>query len=283
MSADSRLSTFIANDGCNIVIQDWPLEAGVRLKGVFILVHDLGEHAGRFERLARTLNEWGFAVRGYDQCGHGESNGARGAIPSENRLFDDIADIVESTRLHMHKKTPLILLGHGLGAMVVCGFMASAMQQVNAIVLSSPVFDWGLSRFQKLVVGTLFKLAPNCRWSNGVKPQWISQDPEVISSYRSDTMVHDRISARLAFYLAHAGARILEQAVHWSTPTLLLYSGKDRLLNPQGSRKFAQMAPAHLVTSVCFENMYHDLWNDSDTLMAFKQLKTWLDRDFCPA
>ena len=31
-----------------------------------------------YDHVARQLNQWGFAVRGYDQCGHGESAGARG-------------------------------------------------------------------------------------------------------------------------------------------------------------------------------------------------------------
>jgi alpha-beta hydrolase superfamily lysophospholipase len=31
-------------------------------------------------------------VRGYDQYGHGESGGARGGLPSELRLVDDLAD-----------------------------------------------------------------------------------------------------------------------------------------------------------------------------------------------
>ena len=74
--SDSTLSTFTAGDGDNIAIQDWPLPEGVPLRGVVVLVHGLGEHAGRYEHVARRLNSWGFAVRGYDQCGHGEVDGA---------------------------------------------------------------------------------------------------------------------------------------------------------------------------------------------------------------
>jgi alpha-beta hydrolase superfamily lysophospholipase len=280
MHAESTLSTFIASDGDNIVIQDWPLAPSVALKGMVIVVHDLGEHAGRYERLARTLNDWGFAVRGYDQCGHGESGGARGSMPTENRLLDDLTDIVDSTRLRLHKDTPLILLGHGLGAIVVSGFVTLATRQVNAVVLSSPVFDGGLNRVQKLILAMLSKFAPNFQLGTGIKPQYLSQDPDVISTYRRDPLVHDRISARLASYLAHAGAQIVAQSVHWITPALLLYAGNDRLLNPQGSRTFAQLAPDHLVTAVCFEKMYHDVFNEIDASTVFAHLKQWLDHRF---
>ena len=71
MTADSTLSTFVALDGDNLAVQDWPLEKGARLRGVVVVVHGLGEHAGRYDALAQRLNDWGFAVRCYDQYGHG--------------------------------------------------------------------------------------------------------------------------------------------------------------------------------------------------------------------
>ena len=119
MSAESTLSTLIAGDGENIVVQDWPIDAGMPLRGVVLLVHGLGEHAGRYDHVARQLNAWGFAVRGYDQSGHGESPGLPGSLPTENRLLDDLADMVDSTRTRMQKQTPLILLGHSMGGLVV--------------------------------------------------------------------------------------------------------------------------------------------------------------------
>ncbi len=91
---------------------------GVALRGVVVLVHGLGEHAGRYDHVARRLNSWGFAVRGYDQYGHGESDGVRGALPVETRLVDDLADVIDSTRARMETGTPLILLGHSMGGLV---------------------------------------------------------------------------------------------------------------------------------------------------------------------
>ena len=71
-ATESTLSTFTASDGNNLAIQDWPLPEGVAPRGVVMLVHGLGEHAGRYDHVARCLNSWRFAVRGYDQYGHGE-------------------------------------------------------------------------------------------------------------------------------------------------------------------------------------------------------------------
>lgn len=280
MAADSTLSPFVASDGDHIVIQDWPLEAGVALRGVVIVVHGLGEHAGRYDPVARRLNQWGFAVRGYDQCGHGESGGTRGGLPTDTRLLDDLADIVDSTRARMAKGTPLILLGHSLGGLVVARFVALAIRAVDAVVLSSPALDPGLSGLQKLLVAVLPRIVPDLRVGNGLKPQFISHDPAVVAAYQADRLVHDRISARLALFIATAGPSTVAMAGQWKVPTLLLYAGDDRLVNPQGSRAFAAAAPPQWVRAVCFDRLYHEIFNESDPAPVFDTLKAWLDQQF---
>ncbi len=280
MNPESRLSTFVASDGDRVVIQDWPLGASVPLRGVVIVVHGLGEHAGRYERVAEQLQQWGFAVRGYDQCGHGESGGARGSIPTDTRLLDDLADIIDSTRARMSRGTPLILLGHSMGGLVAGRFVSLGIRSVDALIMSSPALDAGMNAFQKFLVSVLPKISPDLRVGNGVQPKFISHDPEVVACYRADPMVHDRISARLARFIADAGPLTLAMAPQWTVPTLLMYAGDDHLLNPQGSRDFAAAAPRNVVTSVCFDALYHEIFNELDAAPVFAELKRWLDTRF---
>ncbi len=280
MTAESRLSTFITSDGNNVVVQDWPLDPAVKLRGVVIVVHGLGEHAGRYDHVARQLNDWGFAVRGYDQCGHGESGGARGSLPSDTRLLDDLADMVDSTRARMRKGLPLILLGHSMGGLVVGRFVSLKMREVDALVMSSPALNAGMNAFQKFLVSILPKIAPDLRVGNGVKPQFISHDPAVVAAYKADPLVHDRISARLARFIADAGPQTVALAAQWTVPTLLLYAGDDRLLNPQGSCDFAAAAPKDVATTQCFDALYHEIFNELDAAAVFAALKQWLDQRF---
>lgn len=276
MNPESTLSTFIASDGDNVVIQDWPLAQGTPLRGVVIIVHGLGEHAGRYDHVAKKLNDWGFAVRGYDQCGHGESGGARGGMPTDTRLLDDLADIVDSTRARMDKSTPLILLGHSMGGLVVGRFVSQGMRPVDALIMSSPALNPGLSAFQKMLVAVLPKFFPDLRVGNGLKPKYLSHDPQVVEAYLADPLVHDRISARLARFIAEAGPATVAQASQWKVPTLLMYAGDDRLLNAQGSRDFAQAAPKAVVTTECFDAMYHEIFNERDNAAVFASLRRWL-------
>lgn len=278
--AETTLTTFTAADGENIAVQDWPLPEGGPQRGTVLLVHGLGEHVGRYDHVARRLNDWGFAVRGYDQYGHGESGGPRGGLTSGTRLLDDLADMVDAARARMPAGQPLVLLGHSMGGLVAARFVAMNLRPVNALVLSSPALDPGLNAVQKLLLATLPRIAPNLRVGNGLDAQYLSHDPAVSAAYLADPLCHDRISARLARFIAESGPATVARAAHWHTPTLLMWAGSDRLVNPAGSRAFAAAAPKAMVQSHCFAPLFHELFNESPALASpvFDTLQRWLQK-----
>lgn len=279
--ADSNFSPMTARDGTNLVVVDWPLDKGP-VRGVVLVVHGLGEHAWRYDRMAERLNSWGFVVRAYDQYGHGESMGPRGALPSANRLLEDLAEVVDETRARMNAKTPLIILGHSLGGLVAGRFVSLRMRSIQALIMSSPVLDPGLNTFQKLLLAVLPRIAPDLRISNGLNPEFLSHDPSVVSAYKADPLVHDRICARLAVFIAKNGPATIASAPSWSVPTLLLYAGADKLVNPAGSRAFALAAPKDVVTAQCFQALFHEIFNELGPQRehVFEALKRWLDTRF---
>jgi alpha-beta hydrolase superfamily lysophospholipase len=279
-ASDSTLSTYTASDGDNIALQDWPLPDGLALRGMVIVVHGLGEHAGRHDTLAKRLNSWGFAVRGYDQYGHGESGGGRGLLPTPTRLLDDLADIIDSTRLRMPDGAPLIVLGHSMGGLLAGRFVSGGLRRVEGLVMSSPALDPGLGPLQKLLLATLPRVLPNLTVGNGLDPAFLSHDPQVVAAYRRDPRVHDRVSGRMGRFIADAAAATVASAAGWTVPTLLMYAGDDRIVDPAGSRAFAAAAPAAVVTTTAFDGMYHELFNEADPEPVYLALKQWLDAWF---
>ena len=283
VSTLSTLTTFTAADGENLAVQDWPRLEGTS-RGTVLLVHGLGEHVGRYDAVARRLNAWGFAVRGYDQYGHGESGGPRGGLTGEMRLLDDLADMVDATRARMAAHQPLVLLGHSMGGLVAARFVSMHLRPVDALVLSSPALDPGLNAVQKLLLATLPRILPNLRVGNGLDAQYLSHDPAVVAAYLADPLCHDRICGRLARFIADGGPATVARAAHWSVPTLLMWAGADKLVNPAGSRAFAAAAPRGVVQSHGFEPLFHELFNESPDLAApvFALLRQWLLQR-CPA
>lgn len=280
MITESTLSSHITSDGQHLAIQDWLPAHGEAVRGMVLIVHGLGEHAGRYDKLAGQLNNWGFAVRGYDQFGHGESAGARGGLPSDDRLLDDLAEVLDDTRTRMAADVPLILLGHSLGGLVAARFVSLKMRSVDGLVLSSPALDAGMNALQKLLVAVLPRVLPDLRVGNRLKPTFLSHDAQVVVAYKADRLVHNRISARLARFIAEAGPATLAAAPGWSVPTLLLYAGSDHLVSPAGSRRFFKAAPKEVVSSRCFDTLYHEIFNELDAAPVFATLRRWLDLRF---
>jgi len=264
--------------GATLALRDWPLAGGVVPRALVLIVHGLGEHSARYAHVAQRLNSWGFAVRAFDLGGHGGSSGAPGSMADDHRLLDDLATVIDRSRAELAPGTRLVLLGHSLGGLIASRFVSLKLRAVDALVLSSPALDAGLNAFQKFLIATLPSIAPNLRVGNGLDASYLSHDPAVVAAYRADPLVHDRISARLARFIAEAGVQTRALAAQWTVPTLLIYAGQDRLVNPAGSRDFAAKAPGAVVTSHCFEDLYHEIFNEADSAPVFALLQQWLDQ-----
>jgi alpha-beta hydrolase superfamily lysophospholipase len=270
-------------DGETLVLRRLPASsAHGKARAVIVVVHGLGEHAGRYHALAECLHEWGFAVWAHDHHGHGESSGARGGLPSELRLVDDLALVIDDAR-RLNPGVPLVVLGHSLGGLVAASLVARNVRPVEGLVLSSPGLDPGLSGVQKALLAVLPRIAPNLRVGNGLDDNYLSHDPAVVQAYRDDPLTHDRIGSRLARFLASEGATVQQRAVSWPVPTLLLYAGDDHVVRPDASRAFAAAAaPSGRVEAHGFDTLYHEIFNELDAEPVFAALQRWLDTRFPP-
>ena len=262
-----------------LALFDWAMPANKPL-GTVLLVHGLGEHAGRYGEVAAHLHQWGFAVRAYDQQGHGQSAGARGDMLRPGSLQADLCRVIDDTRQRPDLVgTPLILLGHSMGGLVVARTLAEGLRPVNA-GLSSPALGAFPNLLQKMLLATLPRVAPHLRVDNGLKADFVSRDPDVVKAYKADALVHRRISAGLAAWILENGEKTLDDAPQWQVPTLLLYAGQDKLVNAQASADFAHAAPQAVVQAQCFEAMYHEIFNDLYRAQVFTALKRWLLQRF---
>ena len=269
------------HDGLQLQLREWPGEPG---RGAVLIVHGLGEHIGRYEHVAAQLRRGGRAVVGHDQRGHGASDGPRGRLHHPDDLLRDLALVIDAVRLT--HPGPLVLLGHSLGGAVAARMVAAGLdpkppkwhRPVDALVLSSPALDIGLSGAKQRLLALLGRFAPNAALDNGLDPAWISRDPAVVAAYEDDPLVHDRVSPKLVRFIVDAGAFVLAHAPRWRVPTLLLYAGADRCVVPAGSAAFAAAAPRDVVETQAFPALAHEIFNEPERDEVFAVLAAWLAR-----
>lgn len=266
--------TYSASDGSRLALYDWPVEGATR---AVLLVHGLGEHAGRYELLARWLNAQRVSVRAFDLYGHGHSSGARGGLAREGQLPEHLGEIAAAMAAEPALASrPLIVIGHSLGGLIVASAIRRGLLRPRLAVLSSPALAVRMASWQRAVVKVLPHLVPQLTLGNGLDPHMLSHDPKVVADYVADPLVHDRICARLGAFVALEGEAVRAEATSWSTPTLLLYAGDDRAVDPAGSRAFSARAPASVVKSRCYERMYHEIFNEPDRALVLNDLGTAL-------
>jgi alpha-beta hydrolase superfamily lysophospholipase len=254
--------------------------------GTVVLVHGIGEHAGRYAHVVDALRGAGWAVVAYDHRGHGRSGGRRGTIPRPDALLEDLAEVVD---LALAETAPrrLLLLGHSMGGAVAARFVAEALAErpapwsrpVDALVLSSPALANDLTWTDRVALALLGLLAPNLTLGNGLDAAKLSHDPAVGAAYLADPLTHDRVSPRLARFVLDAGAHALARAADWQVPTLLLWAGADALVAARGSAAFAAASPPSVVHARAFPALYHEVFNEAEPARTevLAALRAWLD------
>lgn len=274
------METLTLADGTELRLRAWPALSGHR--GQVLIVHGLGEHAGRYGHVAAALNAQGWHVNAYDHRGHGASTGARGALPGAEALCEDLAAVIGRVR---SGPGPFVLLGHSMGGLVAARYVAEALaprpalwsRPVDALVLSSPALDPGLGDTQKHLLAVAATLTPNVALSNGLAPEWVSRDPAVVRDYVADPLNHDRITPRLARFIVDGGVLVRARAAQWRVPTLLMWAGADRCVAPAGSAEFAAHAPQAVAQHRCFDGLAHEIFNEPEQAEVLSHLTRWLE------
>ena len=263
-------------DGTNINCVDYFPASPAHSSIVFM--HGLGEHCGRYTHLADYFCTRGFAVRTYDLRGHGKSSGKRGDIPHQDSLLDDAQQVMHDWQTSCPTSvTRQLLLAHSMGGLFAAKFALSKMCDLHGLILSAPALAIYMNFVERSLLKVLSSVAPSLTLSNGLKTQYLSHDPKVVASYLTDTLVHDRISARLLNSMLTTMHDVFTHASSLDLPTLLLVAGQDKLVDSTGSLRFAQAGPENHLRLCTYENLYHEIFNELDTKAVFDDVGIWLD------
>ena len=266
--------TVTTRDGTALTLHRWRPAPDIAPRGCIVIAHGLGEHGGRYASLAGDLTRHGWEVMAFDHRGHGASPGLRGTLPRPDAMELDIRDVLAFARASA--PGPTVLLGHSMGGAFAANVIAKTPDAADALVLSSPALRAHLSWAQRFLLRLLLSMGPGAVVGNGLKPKWLSHDPAVVEAYRTDPLVHDRVSARLISAMIASGGHALAAAARWQTPTLLLWAGDDRLVDAAGSAEFAAAAPESFVTARRFPTLYHEIFNETERQAPVSALLEWL-------
>ena len=256
-----------------VAYRAWP-HAGAAI--TFAVVHGLGEHAGRYDRFARGMAAHHMGTFAVDLQGHGQSPGQRGHVDSLSQWINEVAGFVEHVASLVQGE--VVPVGHSFGgATLLSAVLAGKLPNTRRFIVSSPALKVKVAvQAWKIRLGTAAsKVLPRLALDNEVDPKLLSRNPEVVEAYRTDPLVHSKISSRLYTEWLTATRQILDRAGEIKVPFLILAGTDDGLIDPEGSKELHQRAPAMSELRL-LQGRYHEPFNDRDNEEVFTLIESWL-------
>ncbi|MEX2535474.1 MAG: lysophospholipase [Trueperaceae bacterium] len=270
-----RSGSFKGGAGLTLHTLAWRPAANAR--GVVVLAHGYGEHAGRYDDLAGELTGRGFEVHALDFAGHGKSAGRRGEVADFYNLVRDLGAFVDEVR----SQTPGLrcgLMGHSVGGAVSAILCSRSPSPVDALVLSAPYLRHGepVPQRRLRLLQLLARFLPRLG-VNRVDPDYLSRLPAEVEAYRNDPLVfHGKASAQTALELLK-GVQALELAPHLTVPLLLIHGNQDRIADPVASGELSRRVGVSDMTFELVAGGYHELLNDLEQERIRERIGDWLE------
>lgn len=242
---------------------------------VIVLIHGLGEHSGRFENWARRFNAYNYAVCALDLPGHGLSSGKRGHIYKFSDFYKVIDQFIAQVRTDFPDK-PIVLYGHSMGGNIISNYVLKRNPLAKALILSSPWLKLAVKPnvFKYFLGKLMYKIYPQFHDTTNLNPAFISSIIEEVEKYKTDKLVHNRITPALFFPLYIKGMKMIERAKDIYLPTLVFHGSKDNLTSHEASKKFASGNAK--IDFISIEGGFHELHHDVGREELFEKIIDWL-------
>ena len=274
------MGSFVDAEGVRITTYEWPVP---RPKAVVQVSHGLGEHAGRYERLAADLNAAGYSVFADDHRGHGATGMHQWGDPARlgklgpGGLRATIEAIHRYTRLLVeeHPGVPLVLLGHSWGSLMAQISVNRHAADYAAVVLSGTAY-----RMAGYMSPGNFNHRYRHLGTTGV--EWLSRDPAVAEAWMKDPLTFPATPAKLlgvrdGLRLWGRPARSLPEEL----PVLIQVGDGDSV---GGRRSAERLARAYRersgirdVTLHIYPGARHEVYNETNRDEVIRDLVDWLD------
>ncbi|MDC0068335.1 lysophospholipase [Gammaproteobacteria bacterium] len=294
-----------ASDGHEVACYSWLPD---NAKAVIQIAHGMGEHARRYDWVARQLNDKGYAVYANDHRGHGETSGPVLGYMGADGWNRSLADMYELGQLARgrHGGLKLILLGHSMGSMLSQQYITRHGCAIDALVLSgSPGFKESKLAFLNLLLMKIecwrhgpdgaSKLMQNAVFGKSNAPydgpgatgyEWLSRDQVEVDAYVADEQCGFVLSPGSLIDLSQGSAISQDKLSLLRIPLNLpiyVFSGSDdpvhgkqadlyRLVNTYRKRGLTQLSYK------LYPGGRHEMFNETNKDEVVTDLVQWLEQ-----
>ena len=300
-------NTYSTVDNETISYYKWP--SNISIRGIVQISHGVGEHAGRYQPIAKILQDKGYEVYANDHRVHGKSvknEDYLGYYDGDDYFSDAINDMRQLTEIikkeHYNKK--IILFGHSMGSLLSREYVTKYGDDLEALVLSGTAsFMKGLGSFGLLSATFLGKLNGKHRSNellkklffsqfnkkfkpNRTKVDWISSDENQVDLFEADPLRIEDFSLSIFLDILKGSKKINQVSTFENTPKdlpIFIFSGDKDPVGEMGKgvKKVAKKyknAGIEDITLRLYKGGRHEMLNEINKNEVEQDLLDWLHK-----
>ncbi len=246
-------------------------------KAVLLVVHGLAEHSGRYANLVDYFVPKGYAVYGFDQRGHGRSEGLRCYVGRFSEYVQDLDTFIGMIR-NEYEQAKIFPVGHSMGATIAVAYAVRYQDRLAGLLLSGAALkiDSTVSPALMAMAKVLSLLLPKTG-TTVLDASTLSRDRAVVDGYVNDPLVYrGKIRARLGAELIKITRELPSAIPEIKLPVLIMHGADDRLSDPEGSRMLFERVGSEDRTLKLYEGFYHEIFNEPEREQVFRDIGAWL-------
>jgi alpha-beta hydrolase superfamily lysophospholipase len=243
-----------------------------------VALHGLGDHSGLYPMLPEAFLPFGIEIFAPDLRGNGRSPGQRAYLESWSELREDLRRLI--TRIRAERADiPLFLLGNSLGGLVVLDYALHQPEGVRGVIaVSAPLGELAVPRPLMALGRVLSRWWPRFSLNTGMDLSGLARDPDVAERVLRDPLFHRKGTARLSTEITAAIERVHAGAPGFPVPLLVLHGAADRMVPPEGSRRFVGAAGQPDRRFIEYPEAYHALLADIGGDRVLQDIAEWMTR-----
>jgi alpha-beta hydrolase superfamily lysophospholipase len=253
--------SFKGRDHVQIAAYSWlPTTNQKSWKGVIQISHGMAEHALRYGRFAKALNDAGYVVYAHDHRGHGKTiaqtddQGFFAEKDGWNLVVDDTFILNQKIKTN-HPTLPIILFAHSMGTFISQQYVAKHGETLAGLILSASIDNAGFLRNIGLIIAKIERLRIGARGQSNLlntmsfgdfnkpfKPNrtefdWLSRDDSAVDKYINDPLCGFIVTTQLWIDLLQGLGTMALPSTRKSVPStlpILLITGEDDPVTQKG-------------------------------------------------
>ena len=261
--------------GSDVLYREWEIE---NPSAVFLLVHGLGAHSGRWEFFANYTMQYGFSSYAIELKGFGRTRQKKGHIDSLDIYEKDICKL-RDILLEKNPGKKIFLLGESLGGLITFLTVLKNPDKFDGLICMSPAFQskikFSFLDYLKIVFAMMVNSGKE--FNIPITKEMCTRDIGYQAMLDTNHSEHRIGTAKL---LLEIGRGQLYSYLHknkFNKDLLFLLAGKDKLVKNDVARKIYKGINKNNKEIIEYPEMYHALSVEIERNKVFRDIVTWVE------